>query len=170
MKTFCDAKCKRFDWGFWQILAFPVLVDVVNKITTLLERSGDVYFLLCLEWFNEPDNIWVSAWCHHSCFVVVLRTIALLQCLFVNDLHCLLRPGYFVSRKFDWTYRCSLQWFWCKLILIDLIWEPLGFQKIGDPALLVPSWLEVKLATTFYWWIVVQFNWVQPLMSLWVLF
>ena len=101
VKSFRDSESEILHSAFLQLSSLPVFVDVVDQVTTFLERCRDVYILFSLERLHESHDVWVSALGHHSCFVVVLGAIALLQLLLVDHFHGRFGSSHFVLRKFN---------------------------------------------------------------------
>ena len=149
VQTFRDAESEILHSVFLQLSPLPVFVDVVYQVTTFLERCRDVHILVSLEGLNESHDVRVSALGHHSCFVVVLGAIALLQLLFVDHFHSRFGSGDFVLRKFNRTDWSRLEGLCSEFVLANLVCEALGLQELVYAALLILFVVEVDLAAAF---------------------
>ena len=126
VKSFRDSESEILHILFGQLLSLPVFVNVVNQVTSFLERGRDVHIFFSLEGLNESHDVRVSALGHHSCFVVVLGAIALLQLLLVDNFHSRFGSSHFVLRKFNRTDWGRLKWLCTELVLVYLVCEALS--------------------------------------------
>ena len=149
VEPFRDSESEILHILFGQLLSLPVFVNVVNQVTSFLERGRDVHIFFSLEGLDESHDVRVSALGHHSCFVVVLGAIALLQLLLVDNFHSRFGSSHFVLRKFNRTDWSRLKWLCSELVLVDLVCEALSLQELIDASHLVLLVVEVDLAAGF---------------------
>ena len=149
VKTFRDSESEILHSVFLQLSSLPVFVNVVDQVTTFLERCRDVYIPVSLEGLNESHDVWVSALGHHSCFVVVLGAIALLQLLFVDHFHSRFGSSNLVFRKFNRTDWSRLEGLCSELVLVNLVFEALGLQELVYAAHLILFVVKVDLTAAF---------------------
>ena len=149
VEPFRDSESEILHIFLLQLTSLPVFVNVAYQVTSLLERGRDVHILFGLEGLNEFHNVWVSAFRHHSCFVVVLGAIGLLKLLFIYHFDSCFCSCLFVLRKFNRTDWSRLKWLCSELVLVDLVCEALSLQELVDASHLVLLVVEVDLAAAF---------------------